>query len=58
MVRFIFGVNQFNKDNIYGEGLRNFNKYCYGQNINIKKIKDGLKKSIKLIVKYMTKLNL
>ena len=44
---FIFGVNQFNKDNIYGEGLRNFNKYCYGQNINIKKIKDGLKKKHK-----------
>ena len=24
---FIFGINQFNKDNIN----RNFNKYCYGQ---------------------------
>ena len=44
---FIFGINQFNKDNMYGEGLRNFNKYCYGQNINIKKIKDGLKKKHK-----------
>jgi hypothetical protein len=34
---FIFGINQYNKDNISGKGLRNFNKYCYGQNINIKK---------------------
>ena len=23
---FIFGINQFNKDNISGKGLRNFNK--------------------------------
>ena len=44
---FIFGVNQYNKDNIYGEGLRNFNKYCYGQNINIKKIKEALRKKHK-----------
>ena len=35
---FIFGINQFNKDNISGNGLRNFNKYSYGQNIDIKKI--------------------
>ena len=41
---FIFGVNQYNKDNISGDGFRNFNKYCYGQNINIKKIKDNFKK--------------
>jgi len=41
---FIFGVNQYNKENTSGEGFRNFNKYCYGQNINIKKIKDNLRK--------------
>ena len=41
---FIFGVNQYNKDNISGEGFRNFNKYCYGQNINIKKMKDNFRK--------------
>ena len=35
---FIFGINQFNKDNISGKGFRNFNKYSYGQNIDIKKI--------------------
>ena len=44
---FIFGVNQYGKDNIYGEGLRNFNKYCYGQNINIKKIIETLRKKHK-----------
>ena len=33
---FIFGVNQYNKDNISGKGLRNFNKYSYAQNVNIK----------------------
>ena len=44
---FIFGINQFNKDNISGEGLRNFNKYCYGQNINIKKIINDFKKNKK-----------
>ena len=41
---FIFGVNQYTKDNIYGEGLRNFNKYCYAQNINIKKLKETMRK--------------
>ena len=41
---FIFGVNQYNKDNINGEGLRNFNKYSYAQNIDIKKIVDNLRK--------------
>ena len=41
---FIFGINQYNKDNLTGEGLRNFNKYCYAQNINIKKIISNLKK--------------
>ena len=44
---FIFGVNQYNKDNQFGAGFRNFNKYCYGQNINIKKICDGLRKKHK-----------
>ena len=44
---FIFGVNQYNKDNINGKGLRNFNKYCYAQNINIKKIVNDLKKKQK-----------
>jgi hypothetical protein len=44
---FIFGINQYNKDNISGKGLRNFNKYCYGQNINIKKIINDLKKKQK-----------
>ena len=44
---FIFGINQYNKDNINGKGLRNFNKYCYGQNINIKKIINNLKKANK-----------
>ena len=33
---FIFGINQYNKDNISGKGLRNFNKYSYAQNVNIK----------------------
>ena len=44
---FVFGINQYNKDNIIGKGLRNFNKYCYGQNINIKKIINELKKKQK-----------
>ena len=44
---FIFGINQYSKDNLYGEGLRNFNKYCYGQNINIKKLKENLRKKHK-----------
>ena len=44
---FIFGINQFNKDNISGNGLRNFNKYSYGQNIDIKKIIYELKKNRK-----------
>ena len=44
---FIFGINQYNKDNINGEGIRNFNKYCYGQNINIKKVINDLKKKQK-----------
>jgi hypothetical protein len=44
---FIFGINQYNKDNISGKGLRNFNKYCYGQNINIKKIINDMKKKQK-----------
>ena len=44
---FIFGINQYNKDNINGQGLRNFNKYCYGQNINIKKIINDMKKKQK-----------
>ena len=44
---FIFGINQYNKDNISGQGLRNFNKYCYGQNVNIKKIINDLKKKQK-----------
>ena len=33
---FIFGINQYNKDNISGKGLRNFNKYSYSQNVNIR----------------------
>ena len=41
---FIFGVNQYNRDNLTGDGLRNFNKYSYAQNINIKKIIADLKK--------------
>ena len=41
---FIFGINQYGKDNIYGEGFRNFNKYCYAQNINIKKIIENMRK--------------
>ena len=44
---FIFGINQYGKDNIYGEGLRNFNKYCYAQNINIKKIVETMRKKHK-----------
>ena len=44
---FVFGINQYNKDNISGKGLRNFNKYCYGQNINIKNIINNLKKKQK-----------
>ena len=44
---FIFGINQFNKDNINGKGLRNFNKYCYGQNVNIKNTIITLKKKQK-----------
>ena len=44
---FIFGINQFNKDNINGKGLRNFNKYCYGQNVNIKNTIIALKKKQK-----------
>ena len=42
---FIFGINQFNKDNKTGKGLRNFNKYSYGQNIDIKKIISELKRN-------------
>ena len=44
---FIFGVNQYNNDNKYGEGLRNFNKYCYAQNVNIKKIKENMRQKHK-----------
>jgi hypothetical protein len=44
---FIFGINQYGKDNIYGEGFRNFNKYCYAQNINIKKIIENMRKKHK-----------
>ena len=42
-IDFVFGVNQFTKDNIKGNGFRNFNKHCYGQNINIKKMVQNLK---------------
>ena len=45
---FIFGINQFNKDNISGKGLRNFNKYSYGQNVNIKNTIITLKKKTKI----------
>ena len=41
---FIFGINQYNKDNINGKGFLNFNKYCYSQNVNIKKMKEDLRK--------------
>jgi len=40
---FIFGINQYNKDNISGKGLRNFNKYSYAQNVNIKNNINALK---------------
>ena len=44
---FIFGINQYNKDNKFGKGLRNFNKFSYGQNIDIKKIISDLKRNKK-----------
>jgi len=44
---FIFGINQYNKDNKIGKGLRNFNGYSYGQNIDIKRIINDLKRSKK-----------
>ena len=44
---FIFGINQYNKDNKCGKGLRNFNKFSYGQNIDIKKIILDLKRNKK-----------
>ena len=46
-IDFVFGVNQFNKDNTKGNGFRNFNKHCYGQNINIKKMVQQLKNKSK-----------
>ena len=42
---FIFGINQYNKENYEGTGFRNFNKYCYAQNINFKYIISNLKKN-------------
>ena len=44
---FIFGINQYNKDNKTGKGLRNFNGYSYGQNIDIKRIIYDLKRNKK-----------
>ena len=44
---FIFGINQYNKDNITGKGLRNFNKYSYSQNIDIKNVISTMKKNKK-----------
>ena len=44
---FIFGIEQYNKDNKTGKGLRNFNKYSYGQTIDIKKIIYDMKKNKK-----------
>ena len=42
---FIFGINQYNKENYEGTGFRNFNKYSYAQNINIKYIISNLRKN-------------
>ena len=44
---FIFGINQYNKDNLTGKGLRNFNKYSYGQNIDINYIISQYRKNKK-----------
>ena len=53
---FIFGIEQYNKDNKTGTGLRNFNKYSYGQNIDIKKIIYEMKKNKKSESKIFSKI--